>query len=212
MNTVSHGPTARPLTGKGEARRARLLDAAAQSLLEHGYAQTSIQRVLQQAGGSAATAYQLFGNKEGLLAAVLQHELDGLRAAVFPDTVLEPPVDTALHELAVRLLDYALQPRSVALYRLLVSECHRMPQLAEALRQAVETQIHAPLEHCLRDACERGELCIDDPRRAALTLGNLINGIASHARLSGGSVGGPDAEHLAACRYGVDTLLRAFRA
>ncbi len=110
VNTVSHGPTARPLTGKGEARRARLLDAAAQSLLEHGYAQTSIQRVLQQAGGSAATAYQLFGNKEGLLAAVLQHELDGLRAAVFPDTVLEPPVDTALHELAVRLLDYALQP------------------------------------------------------------------------------------------------------
>jgi hypothetical protein len=55
-------------------------------------------------------------------------------------------------------------------------------------------------------------LRIDDPRQAALALGNLINGIASHARLSGGSPEGPNAEHLAACRYGVDTLLRAFRA
>ncbi|WP_338878463.1 TetR/AcrR family transcriptional regulator [Achromobacter veterisilvae] len=212
MSTVSNGPAPRPLTGRGEARRVRLLEAATQSLLQHGYAQTSIQRVLRQAGGSAATAYQLFGNKEGLLAAVLQHELDGLRAAVFPDAVLQQPVGAALHELAVRLLAYSLLPKSVALYRLLVSECHRLPHLAESLRLAVETQIHAPLEQCLRQACERGELRIDDPRQAALALGNLINGIASHARLSGGSPEGPNAEHLAACRYGVDTLLRAFRA
>ncbi|KGD92374.1 TetR family transcriptional regulator [Achromobacter sp. RTa] len=212
MNTVSNDTAARPLTSKGEARRERLLEAATQSLLEHGYAQTSIQRVLRQAGGSAATAYQLFGNKEGLLAAVLQHELDGLRAAVFPAAMLTQPVGAALHELSVRLLTYALQPKSVALYRLLISECHRLPQLAEALRIAVEKQIHAPLEQCLRQACERGELRIDDPRQAALTLGGLINGIAAHARLSGGSADGPDAEHLATCRYGVDTLLRAFRA
>lgn len=211
MSTDSNDPAPRPLTSKGEARRVRLLEAATQSLLEHGYAQTSIQRVLRQAGGSAATAYQLFGNKEGLLAAVLQHELDGMRAAVFPDAMLEQPVGTALYELAVRLLTYALHPKSVALYRLVVSECHRLPQLAESLRLAVETQIHAPLELCLRKACERGELRIDDPRQAALTLGNLINGLASHGRLSGGSESGPDAEHLATCRYGVDTLLRAFR-
>ncbi|CAB3631282.1 TetR/AcrR family transcriptional regulator [Achromobacter pestifer] len=208
----SNDSTSRALTGKGEARRRRLLEAASQSLLELGYAQTSIQRIVQQAGGSAATAYQLFGNKEGMLAAVLQFELDDLRATVFLETSPRQAVDSALHELAVRLLTYAVQPKSAALHRLLVSECHRMPQLATALQDAVDKQIHAPLEQCLRHACARGELKIDDPRQAALTLGNLINGIAFHARLVGGYADGPHAEHLATCHYGVDTLLRAYQA
>ncbi|MEN4922010.1 TetR/AcrR family transcriptional regulator [Achromobacter spanius] len=200
------------MTHKGEARRQRLLEAATQSLLAHGYAQTSIQRIVQQAGGSAATAYQLFGNKEGLLAAVLQHELDKMQATVFPDALPEQPVGPALHDLALRLLNYAIQPKSVALHRLLVAECHRLPQLAASLQQAVDKQIHAPLEQCLRQACDRGELKIDDLRQAALTLGHLINGTAFEARLYGGYSGSAPASLVATCRYGVDMLLRAYAA
>lgn len=201
----------RALTTKGEARRLRLLEVASQLLLELGYAQTSIQRIVQQAGGSAATAYQLFGSKEGMLAAVLRFELDNMRAAVFLEIPPGLALGPALHDLAVRLLTYAVQPKSAALHRLLVSECHRLPQLAASLQLAVDEQVHAPLEQCLRLACERGELHIDDPRQAALTLGNLINGIAFHARLVGGYAGGPPAQDLATCHYGVDTLLRAYR-
>lgn len=204
--------TPRALTTKGEARRLRLLEAATQALLEYGYAQTSIHRIVQQAGGSAATAYQLFGNKEGLLAAVLQHELDKMHATVFPDALPEQPVGPALHDLAVRLLTYAVLPQSVAMHRLLVAECHRMPLLAASLQRAVDTQIHEPLEQCLRLACERGELKIDDLRQAALTLGNMINGIAFHARLAGGYADGPPADHLATCHYGVNMLLHAYGA
>ena len=209
MNNRTDSPP-RALTSKGEARRLRLLEAATQSLLEQGYAQTSIQRVVQQAGGSAATAYLLFGNKEGLLAAVLQHELDKMQAAVFPDALPDQPVGPALHDLAVRLLTYAVQPKSVALHRLLVAECHRMPQLAASLQRAVDKQVYGPLEHCLRRACDRGELKIDDLRLAALTLGNMINGVAFHARLEGGYPDGPPAPLLATCRYGVDMLLHAY--
>lgn len=212
VNTIPDDTAPRALTSRGEARRERLLEAATQSLLEHGYAQTSIQSIVRQAGGSAATAYQFFGNKEGLLVAVLEHELNDMRATVFPDTMLDQPVGPALHELSRRLLNYSLLPKSAALYRLIVSESHRLPHLAESLRLAVEVQLHAPLEQCLKRACDRGELRIDDPRQAARTLGNLIDGIASHARLTGGRAEGPNEEHLATCRYGVDTLLRAFRA
>ncbi|KAG1256242.1 hypothetical protein G6F65_016407 [Rhizopus arrhizus] len=101
--------------------------------------------------------------------------------------------------------------RPAALPRLLGSEGHRMPQRAAAVPAAVDRQVHTPLEQCLRHACEQGELKIDDPRQAALTLGNLINGIAFHARLVGGYAEGPHADHLATCHYGVDTLLRAYQ-
>ncbi|WMD22730.1 TetR/AcrR family transcriptional regulator [Achromobacter seleniivolatilans] len=211
MAETNDGAITRPLTSKGESRRLRLLEAASQLLLDLGYAQTSIQRVVQLAGGSAATAYQLFGNKEGMLAAVLQFELDRMRAAVFPDALAKQPAGPALHDLAVRLLTYAVQPKSAALHRLLISECHRMPQLAASLQLAVDRQVHAPLEQCLQLACERGELKIDNPRQAALILGNMINGIAFHARLVGGYAEGPHADHLVTCHYGVDTLLHAYR-
>ena len=82
-------------TLKGEARRQRLLETAADAFLEFGYADVSMQEIVRQAGGSASTAYQLFGNKEGLLIAVLQRELEQLRHQVFPEDVFALPVSEA---------------------------------------------------------------------------------------------------------------------
>ena len=45
-------------TLKGEARRQRLLETAADAFLEFGYADVSMQEIVRQAGGSASTAYQ----------------------------------------------------------------------------------------------------------------------------------------------------------
>ncbi len=199
-------------TLKGEARRMRILDAAAEAFLELGYADTSMQLIVQRAGGSATTAYQLFGNKEGLLAAVVQRELDRLGAQVFPESLFELPVAQALEGIAERLITYSVQQRSVRFYRLLMAESPRLPQIVADVRNQIETQIHQPLERCLRGACARGELQIDEPARAAMLLGSLVNGIAHEARLSDGYPDGPSPHDREACRYGVQTFLRAFQA
>src|SRR5262249_18492928 len=52
-------------------RRKRILAAARDVFLERGYANASIDAVVERSGGSKATVYQLFGNKEGLLAALV---------------------------------------------------------------------------------------------------------------------------------------------
>jgi TetR/AcrR family transcriptional repressor of mexJK operon len=198
-------------TQKGKARRLRLLEKAADAFLELGYAEASMQMIVRQTGGSASTAYQLFGNKEGLLIAVLQRELEQLRADVFPETLCALPVLEALTAISQRLLAYCVQQRSVRFYRLVMSESHRLDQIAHYLREETALQIVDPLERCLRAACVRGELAIAEPAQAALMLGNLINGIAHEARLDGGYPDGPPERDLEACRYGIAAFLRAFQ-
>ncbi|MDB5892643.1 MAG: transcriptional regulator, TetR family [Rhodoferax sp.] len=205
-------PVPQAPTLKGEARRMRLLDAAADAFMQHGFAATSMQLIVQQAGGSATTAYQLFGNKEGLLLAVLQRELDQLGAEVFPDVPAERPVRAALEHIVARLLGFCVRQRSVRFYRLVMAESQRLPEVAGYMRSQIDMLIHAPLIRCLDNACARGELRIDDTRQATLMLGHLINGIAHEARILGGYTDGPSPADRAACRFGVDAFLRAFAA
>lgn len=199
-------------TLKGEARRQRLLEAAANAFLEFGYADVSMQVIVRNAGGSASTAYQLFGNKEGLLIAVLERELEQLRQQAFPATVFELPVVEALEVIAQRMVAHAVQQRSVRFYRLVMAECHRLEKMQDYLCQQMALQIYAPLERCLRIACARGELQIDDPEQAARTLGNLITGISQEARIEGGYTDGPPERDRVSCSYSIRMFLRAFRS
>lgn len=199
-------------TLKGEARRQRLLETAANAFLEFGYADVSMQVIVRLAGGSASTAYQLFGNKEGLLIAVLERELEQLRQQAFPATVFELPVVEALEVIAQRMVAHAVQQRSVRFYRLVMAECHRLEKMQDYLCQQMALQIYAPLERCLRIACARGELQIDDPEQAARTLGNLITGISQEARIEGGYADGPLERDRVSCSYSIRMFLRAFRS
>jgi len=52
------------------ARRQAILDAAEALFLEYGYPSVSLSTIVQRSGGSLATIYQMFGNKQGLLHAI----------------------------------------------------------------------------------------------------------------------------------------------
>src|SRR5258708_28499552 len=62
------------------ARRQAILEAAREVFLERGYGDSTVDAVVERAGGSKATVYALFGNKEGLFssdAALGGHEVAG---------------------------------------------------------------------------------------------------------------------------------------
>src|SRR5262245_47335366 len=64
------------------AQREAILQAAAAVFLERGYAGASVDAVVERAGGSKATVYALFGNKEGLLSALIAQGAETLAASV----------------------------------------------------------------------------------------------------------------------------------
>ena len=56
------------------ARRAAILEAAAQVFFEQGYAATSIDAIIKRLGGSKRTIYNEFGSKEGLFTEALKYD------------------------------------------------------------------------------------------------------------------------------------------
>src|SRR3546814_5445337 len=53
-----------------ERRHEAILDAAEALFIEQGYDRTSLAEIVRRSGGSLATLYELFGNKQGLLHAI----------------------------------------------------------------------------------------------------------------------------------------------
>lgn len=54
-------------TRRGTQRRQAILSAATDLFMEHGFEGTSLDMVIERAGGSRRSIYQYFDNKEGLL-------------------------------------------------------------------------------------------------------------------------------------------------
>ena len=61
---------------KGPARRERLLDAAAQIVLEHGVTAVTMEAVALLNGVNRAMAYRYFKSRDGLLSELLDREYD----------------------------------------------------------------------------------------------------------------------------------------
>jgi len=57
---------------EGARTRERVLESASKLMASHGYAATSMARISREAGVNSASIFWAFGNKEGLLAAVME--------------------------------------------------------------------------------------------------------------------------------------------
>lgn len=108
----------------------RLIDAALDCFLTFGVRKTSLTDVADRAGISRATAYRVFGDKDGLVRAVVDAEvtrfLDRLDAVV----VWDAPLADALRQAIVFSLDY-LRDHAV-LQRLIATEPEQLTDVAVA--------------------------------------------------------------------------------
>ena len=70
-----------PVQARSKAKRQRLLNAAAQLIAEKGYAQTTVEEILQLAGLTKGVMYNQFENKQQLAGAVL---VEGFKMRMHP--------------------------------------------------------------------------------------------------------------------------------
>ena len=126
MNTA----TLRRLRPRGHTRRAQVLDAATKVFIENGYGAATIDLVVSRAGASKATIYSFFGGKEGLFTAIIEERAERVLAALPHVGIDHVDVRTTLIEIGRRYMRVAMSPDAIGLYRLILAEGVRFPQLA----------------------------------------------------------------------------------
>ncbi len=104
-NQSEGNPRIKPCTKRGQRRYEELLDTAARLFFQKGYAETSINEIVQQAGGSMTTAYKWFENKEGLFAAVFERAAEKVSQLICSVDLDCENVNQAMERLTESLYD-----------------------------------------------------------------------------------------------------------
>lgn len=127
-----------------------ILDGAMQVFMTKGYAAASMDRIAVAAGVSKPTLYSYFQDKEGLFTALIQQMVlgDSIPKLLGDSRFLQLPLRESLKQLATILLDKfsGEQPLST-LFRLLIGESGRFPDLAQTFVRNIEQPILKELSH-----------------------------------------------------------------
>lgn len=165
----------RPRQLEESERRKRLIEAAEKVFVELGYGAANVDDIARRAAMSKKTLYQVFPTKESLFAAVIESRRAVLSAMIDlerNDEARSP--DDVLRRFLKQMARFVLAPRQAALYRLVIAESQRAPELANAFYQEGPNKACSGLSNWLAVQHERNTLFVPDPTVAARMLFSMV--------------------------------------
>lgn len=196
----------------GEAptgKRRAIVEAAARAFLAAGYGPASMDAIAAEAGVSKQTVYSHFGAKDALFAAIVEGKCDDLMA---PMRLPEAPVDgpaKVLGDLARRFVATVFAEPNMALFRVVIAESGRFPELAQAFYRAGPVTAVGSLAGYLGGLDDKGVLAVRDPKASARLFFAMLRGDLYIRRLLGLTPEPPAAEMAAVVDQAVTVFLAA---
>ncbi|HET7586672.1 MAG TPA: TetR/AcrR family transcriptional regulator [Gammaproteobacteria bacterium] len=198
--------TARP------EKRAAIVAAARDVFLESGFPAASMDTIASRAGVSKQTVYNHFGSKDELFGAIIRGRCQELLEALQPEQTASGRPETVLYRLAQAFVDKMLAPDALALYRTLVVESQRSPELREIYYRSGPDFAVETLSAYLREQTRRGVLRVTQPRIAAEQFFAMLGGHLQIRALLGLDPTPPAEKIKAYVDNAVAMFLRAVRA
>ena len=172
METAAEDPVARPLRRDAERNRRRILDAAAEVFADHGLG-ASLDEIAQHAEVGVGTVYRRFPNKEALIDALFDDELDGLVALAKEGLAIEDPWEGLEHFLRAAL---ERQAKNRGLKELLLGgRMGEQNACAIAGRERIEPVVRALVERAQADGSLRPDVTTTDLPLIQLMVGALVD-------------------------------------
>jgi TetR/AcrR family transcriptional repressor of mexJK operon len=182
------------------------MQAATEVFIAEGY-QASVDRIAALAGVAKQTLYNHFPRKADLFAEVIRQSTVEFIVALGEDG---EDLRERLRRFGVRYRERLLSPTGLGMYRMLVAEAARFPELAAAFYEAGPQRTAERLRVMLAEAMDRGELRRDDPEFAVRMLLSMLVGVERSCHLFSCDPA-TGADPVEAGRI-VDCFLRAFVA
>jgi len=195
------------LCKRGEMRVERFLDAATEVFTEKGYQHARLSEIVARAGGSLATLYRVFGDKEGLAHAIIQRRLQDLSARLQDLNLSGLPPEQALRQAAERIAEGMATAESVVVHRIVIGEGQSFPDMRDWFFDHAVAAVRGSLSEYFEQEVAAGRLKMASPAMAAsqffmMLFGDLV------IRVSCGNLQQPDAEELRVYAQGaVDLFL-----
>ncbi len=157
-----------------QVRRETILAAGVEVFLEYGYVSASVDEIVRRAGGSKRTVYKYFGNKEGLFAAIVASLAAQMLSPLEVSIDRQSSLQTTLEDLGKTYFDVLFRADSLALFRTVVSEGVRFPELAKAFFLNGPDAAATRLSAYLQQQVQAGTLKLDDTHSAARQYFGMI--------------------------------------
>jgi len=167
---------------KRAERRNAIVAIAGRSFLENGYAGTTMSAICSAIGGSKGTLWSYFSSKEDLFAAFLDEATGAFRTELIELLNAHASLRKTLENFCQGFLTKVTNVKSVALYRLIIGEAGRSPEVGRLFFERGPGVVERLLCEFLGERIADGSMPQGDPREMARFLLSLCIGY-SHQRV-----------------------------
>ncbi len=152
-----------------------ILDAAQNLFYHQGFDETSLAMIINEAGGSRRAIYNEFGNKQGLLMAVIQRQVK-VQSEILTSINRDLEAKEALNQVCFKFVRGMLSPELMSLFRLVVQQVVKFPELGEMIYQKGPMAGILPLVDYLAWLSEQKILKIENCHFSARMLLEMAKG------------------------------------
>jgi AcrR family transcriptional regulator len=149
-----------------EERVNELLDIASEVFVEHGFAAASVGEMARRGKTSKSTYYRRYPRKEDLFVAVIQRWASEFSVR-FRSSLASDSPEEALSAFGKALCELVLEPRSIAMVRILYMEARSFPEVAKGFYQHGYGPVMELLTDYLRGQVRAGAMHIEHTAIAA---------------------------------------------
>jgi TetR/AcrR family transcriptional regulator, mexJK operon transcriptional repressor len=157
-------------------KREAIVAAGAKVFMEQGFGSASMDEVARQAAVSKATIYSHFESKHALFGAIVTGKCQAMIPAIAHGAFDDRPPAEALTAVGRRFLDILLNSEALPLYRVVIAEAARFPELGRAFYESGPNRVADALAAYFARQQARGALDLPDPRLAAEQFFGMVLG------------------------------------
>jgi TetR/AcrR family transcriptional repressor of mexJK operon len=165
-----------PSAGRRPEKTEAILEAAGQLFREQGYGAVSMDQIARAAAVSKATVYAHFESKDRLFATMIQNGCSAYAQGVMPALTDMEDVRAALTQIARGIENFLLAPKTLGIYRVIIAEGPRFPELVNAFVESGPLPFRKMLAAFFEAANQRGALKVPNPSLAAHQFVWLVRG------------------------------------
>jgi TetR/AcrR family transcriptional regulator, regulator of autoinduction and epiphytic fitness len=196
--------------GRGRpAKRDLVLDAGVRAFLDMGYSGTTLDSIARAAGTSTATVFKHYRTKADIFGAIMSRIFDSNDVSPWPKL----PDDDVRRALVLIGYQYAKtfrDPDIRALFRVMIAEVPRFPELGEQLYEKGKAPYLKRVECYLSTQVSQGHLRIADVKLATRQFLGMINDVLFWPHMLVMGVKNPPREIKAVVEGAADVMMSAY--